>query len=218
MVDDLLAWAESLPAGWAWLWVSLAAAAEYVAPPLPGDTLVLFAVFLGARAGQSPAVVYVSATLGAVAGSLAAWGFGRLLGRDPARWPAFLREPSRRARIEALRTRYAERAGLWLLVNRFLPAFRAFFFVAAGVARVPAWKVVVFGGLSSAAWNGLLVVAGWTVSAEFGRLRAWSEGYARVVLGAAALAAAAWLIRRWWRGRGGPPPGSSRRSSTPPSP
>lgn len=201
MLDALLHWVETLPPGWAWLWVACAAAAEYVVPPLPGDTLVLFAMFLSAHAERGPLVVLLAATTGAVLGSLAAWTFGRFLGRDPGRWPAFLRTPARRARIEAMQVRYAQRAGLWLLANRFLPAFRAFFFVAAGIAGVPSWKVVVFGGLSAAVWNAILLGLAWTVATEFDRLRALSETYATAVGVGAVAVLVVWLSYRWWQGR-----------------
>jgi membrane protein DedA with SNARE-associated domain len=59
---------------------------------------------------------------------------------------------------------------MYLAINRFVPAIRSVFFVAAGISNVPPWKVVVFGGLSAATWNGLILAVGYAIGDNWDRL------------------------------------------------
>jgi membrane protein DedA with SNARE-associated domain len=95
-----------------------------------------------------------------------------------------------------------ERHGvLYLTVNRFFPSIRAFFFVAAGVARFPFWKVVIFGLLSSVLWNALILLLGLAVGYNWERLAPILRSYRFIFWAALAVLAAVFLLRRWRRGR-----------------
>ena len=63
--------------------------------------------------------------------------------------------------------------------------------VAAGIAKIPVWQVLVYGGLSPVLWNGLLFVLGWLAGESFDRLEGWVGYYA---IGALSLAAVIALI------------------------
>jgi len=195
MTDDLLAWLESHEGPWAYVLIALACLVEYVFPPFPGDTVALFGVFLAVTAGYSGWAVYLALDVGATIGGLAAYGFGRLFA-DPDKRPAFLRSERSARAIATLEAQYAKHGGLYLLSNRFLPALRAFFFVAAGIARVPLWQVMLYGGLSAMIWNGLLFGLGWWAGESFETLRTWLERYSLVVVAVAIVALGVWLWRR----------------------
>lgn len=66
---------------------------------------------------------------------------------------------------------------MYLAVNRFLPALRAFFFVGAGLSRMNVVTVIVFGGLSAAVWNALLMAIGYAVGSNWEVLRELAERY-----------------------------------------
>ncbi len=148
----------------------LAAGLEYVFPPLPGDAITLLGVFLAITAGYRGLLVYLAVTAGAIAGGLVAWAFGRWLGRAEDRWPRFMRRPRIRASIHTLCERFDRHGAAYLAINRFVPAFRAFFFVTAGMTRMHPAKVALFGGISAAAWNGLIFAAGWALGNNYGAL------------------------------------------------
>lgn len=179
----------------------LAGAVEYVVPPFPGDTVTLFGAVLAGTAGYELWVVYVVITVGAILGGLLAYGFGGWLGRHEERWPRFLRVEERRDRIHTVIRRFEKHGAAYLAINRFLPAFRAIFFVAAGMAELPLWKVVVFGGASAALWNAGILGVGFAVGNNFDDLHRIYEQYTTwslAVIGAAALA----IGGRWlWRHR-----------------
>jgi membrane-associated protein len=60
----------------------------------------------------------------------------------------------------------------FLMVNRFMPGVRAFFFVAAGMARLPALWVALYSAVSAGAWNALLLLAGYFVGDNLEQLQA----------------------------------------------
>ena len=74
-----------------------------------------------------------------------------------------------------------ERHGaLYLTINRFLPGIRAFFFVAAGMARLSIWRVAFWGGLSAILWNLLVIGAGYALGGNLERLQALFARYTTI--------------------------------------
>lgn len=195
MIDEIRSWLTHNEGPWAYVVLGLASLVEYVFPPFPGDAVALFGIFLALTAGYSGPLTFLALNVGATIGGLGAYAFGRAFS-DPARRPAFLRGERATTALATLAERYAEHGGLYLLANRFLPALRAFFFVAAGIARIPVWQVVVYGGLSAVLWNAVLFVLGWLAGASFERLEGWVAYYAMGALGVAAVLAGIVYWRR----------------------
>lgn len=201
MIDDLLAWLEQSEGPLAYLVLALAGGVEYVVPPLPGDTIVLFGAALAGTAGYSLWLVYACLTGGSIGGSLLAYSFGAWIGKNEQRWPRFMRGDKTRERIHTVVRRFERHGAIYLSINRFLPAFRAVFFVAAGMAGLPLWKVVVFGGASAAAWNAGLLGLGYALGHNHQEVRRVYREYTVVslaVIGVVVLV----LVGRWlWRKR-----------------
>ncbi|MFN7698553.1 MAG: DedA family protein [Deltaproteobacteria bacterium] len=197
MTDDLLGWLSSHEGPWAYALLALACLLEYVFPPFPGDSVALFGIFLSVSAGFSVPGTYVALNVGATVGGLLAYGFGRIFA-DRERRPGFLRTERSERAIASLEEQYAKHGGLYLLVNRFVPALRAFFFVAAGIARVPPWQVLLYGGASAMLWNALLFALGWLAGESFEVLEGWVARYAlvAVVIALSVLALFVWRRRR----------------------
>ena len=176
---------------------------EYVFPPFPGDTLVVLGAWYAVHGDVSWATAFVSTTLGAVLGAWIDYRVGVALGgaleRGAARKGLLTLENVRR--VEAGYARF----GAWfLLANRFLPGIRAFLFVAAGAARLPLRKVLLWGGVSAAAWNALLLFVGAFVVSNLDEFVGWLGRYtaaAWVVMGLAALAVAGRLGFEAWKRR-----------------
>ncbi len=116
-------------------------------------------------------------TVGALAGGLVAWGFGLWLAKHEGRWPSFLRSPSATRALDAVRRGYAEHGGMYLAVNRFLPALRAFFFVGAGLSRMSLGAVILYGGISALLWNAMLMGVGYAVGNNWEALSDLAERY-----------------------------------------
>jgi len=195
MTDFLLEWLASHEGPLAYLVLGLAAALEYVLPPLPGDTITLFGVFLSGSAGYSPVLVYLAIDAGSVAGGLLAYAAGRAIDPDaPPRWLAGRRT---RMALTEVRLRFARHGAMYLAINRFVPALRAFFFVGAGLARIPVSRVALWGAVSASLWNALLFGVGWALGGSWQRLTALASTYAWVALGVAGVTfvALAFVVR-----------------------
>jgi len=201
VLDEFLHTLEHGPQYWAYALVAAAAAVEYIFPPIPGDTVALFAVALAVRAQLHWVLVYLSMTLGALLGGLGAWGFGLWLANNEDSWPSFLKTPGATRALDAVRRGYEQHGGMYLVVNRFLPALRAFFFVGAGLSRMSAGPVIVFGGISAALWNALLMGLGYAVGNNWDVLRDLAERYAAATLILIVLAVIAGVGRFLWEGR-----------------
>jgi len=212
-VEDYLRQGESLPG----LALILAGSLlEYVFPPFPGDTVVLLGAFLAAWAAWTPWKVLAVTLAGALAGAWIDTLAGRLLrdyltGRrafaSPAliRLTAFARRPSFQAGLDKVIGKFHRYGPAIILVNRFFPGIRALFFVGAGMARIPMWKVLLLGGISAMVWNAAIFVAGYMVGNNWGALHGLFRSYTAIVYVALivlALAGVAFFVVRHFRKKG----------------
>jgi membrane protein DedA with SNARE-associated domain len=213
VIEEYLRGGESLTG---LLVIFAASMGEYVFPPLPGDTVVLFGAFLAAWASWSTWKVFVATVAGALAGAWIDTVAGRAIRdvvtgktvlppRGIARLLGFTRRPSFQDGVRKVIEKFEKHGVGIILVNRFFPGIRAFFFVGAGVAALPMWKVLLLGGISAAAWNTVIFYAGHALGNNWDALLAFSRTYAMAVnvalALAAALAVAYFLVRRARRRR-----------------
>jgi len=195
----MVAWLDSLisavgPA--AFLVLAIAAAVEYVFPPFPGDTVVLLGGIYAAR-GQKPwALVLLVITLGSVVGAAVNYAIGRWI---EARLE---RRLERRTflgisleQLLAVEQRMRRRGFLLLLVNRFIPGIRALFFVAAGMASMPLWRVLALGAVSQLAHGALLIGAGMALGGNAERLEELAERFEGATLAFAGVVAVGLVLR-----------------------
>jgi membrane protein DedA with SNARE-associated domain len=168
---------------------------EYVFPPFPGDTLVVLGAWYAVNGKISWPVAFVAVTAGAVVGAWIDYRIGVSIGA------ALERGAKRRGLVTLEHVRRVEagyaRWGEWfLLANRFLPGIRAFLFVGAGAARLPVGKVLLWGGISAAAWNALLLLVGALLVSNLSEFVHWLERYTAVAWVLMAVVAA-FLVARF---------------------
>ncbi len=197
----------------AYLLLAAAAAAEYVFPPLPGDTVVVLGVFLATTAGLDPWLVYLSLDVGALCGGMAAYVLGRRL-LSSGRRPRWLSGPLADRALRKVCDELRRRGSVYLALNRFLPALRAFFFVGAGMAELPVRSVLLWGGLSALAWNGLLLALGHWAGHNRELLSTWLARYGYVVFALLALWLL-WAVVRRRRARAEASGGEARQGDEP---
>lgn len=180
------------------LWLLAAAAClEYLVPPFPGDTLLLLGGIYAVRGAQNPYLVLLAMTLGGSVGAWLQYVLGRRLSvrvhSQPEGSTFLVPHGPLLSAVGRLRTR-----GTWLLlVNRFFPGIRAFAFVGAGLAEVPLGRALLFGFLSSLAWNGLVMGMGVAVGGNLEKLTALMEQYQRAA-GFLVVVAGVGVGIRWW--------------------
>jgi membrane protein DedA with SNARE-associated domain len=165
---------ENNPAGLAL--IAGSAAIEYIFPPFPGDTVTLFGAVLITAYGWSFAGVFGAVMAGSCAGSMLAFWAGQGLQRKRDRRP-----PKPDSKLDRMIVRFRRRGAVYLVLNRFFPGIRTLFFVAAGMARLPARAVLLYSAISAAVWNLGLIAIGATVGANFETLKAWVQRYTLLV-------------------------------------
>ncbi len=171
--------------------LGLGALVEYVFPPFPGDVVVLFGAFLVGSSGWSGPAVFVAILAGSLVGLSLDWAFGIWVRKRDAGWRASSRLWRRfGGSIDRFGPFYSRWGAVCILFNRFLPAIRAAFFVAAGMYRIPYWKVFLGGLASAAAWNALVFFVGFQLGNNWERMLGFFRTYssvAWVAVGGAAL-------------------------------
>lgn len=208
MTEALQEWIQSLgPWGLSVLFGS--ALIEYVFPPFPGDTITVFGAWLAVSGTFAWPWVWLAVTGGSGAGMVADWYFGRWLGSKSDKLPSDADRPwwnpLSAQRVARFEVHYRKWGVPLILANRFLPAVRAFLFVAAGASGIPLRRVLALGLVSAGAWNGLLLGAGYAVGANLEELEQSARRfgvYGWVALGGLALLiAVVALVRRSKRQR-----------------
>ncbi len=181
--------------------LAASALVEYVFPPFPGDTVTLFGAVLITRQGWSFAWVFGSVMAGAGVGSMVAYYAGQRWQRRRDRSVAEGRR--RRASLDRLIAGFERHGPAYLVLNRFLPGFRALFFVAAGMAGMRPGPVLAYSLCSAALWNLALVAAGAALGANLDELAGWVQRYMMAVWILAGAIALGLVARALWRRRRG---------------
>jgi len=138
------------------LLVVLLAWLEYVFPPVPGDSTMLFGFFLAGTGALSLSAVALAALLGSVLGAMTAYRLGARLGRSYF----FLKSAWAREELAKVERWFGRFGPRLLAVNRFIPGVRGFFLYAAGIGRMEARGVLVYSTLSNVLWVALLAWGG----------------------------------------------------------
>lgn len=149
-------------------WVAYAALfggafGEYVFPPIPGDLIVLAGVLMATVFGWPLIPVFLLVTIGAILGAMAADAGGRAL-RKSGRVETL--GPAKQRALGLVLARFERFGTPVLLLNRFFPGIRGFFFLASGLTGIPRWKVAFWASLGAVLWNTLLVGIGYTLGSN----------------------------------------------------
>lgn len=195
-VDELLREVGS----WGYLGLGLASLIEYVFPPFPGDTVTLLGGAWAARGDFSLIVVFLSLLAGSLVGMTVMWRLGRSIEGKLSGYPDDHRllglEVGQLHRAQAL----MKTKGAWLLlVNRFLPSFRAVVFIAAGASGYSWRQTMAPGLLSAAVFNAVLMAAGGAIGDNAEAIAAFFRTWRTVSFVVLGVIAAAVLARFLWR-------------------
>lgn len=173
---------------------------EYLFPPFPGDTVVVIGSWYAVHGRLSWPLTFAAVILGAVVGAFVDYQVGAFLGRGLDR-SAERRGPLTAERVRRVEEGYRRWGALLLVANRFLPGIRAFVFLAAGAARIPLAKVLLYGGLSAALWDGILLATGAFLVRSLPELGSLIARYTTAAWIAMAAVAVLLAARAAWRRR-----------------
>jgi membrane protein DedA with SNARE-associated domain len=168
-LDRFFIFLESLPEGLVYFFLGLSAFVENLFPPAPGDTITAFGAFLVGTQRLSFFGVYLSTTLGSLAGFMLLFGAGRYLGKR------FFLEKDYRffkakdiVRAEDWFRKYGYKI---VLANRFLPGLRSVISLAGGITNLKTLKVACMALVSAAIWNLIWIWAGYMLGNNWDTVR-----------------------------------------------
>ncbi len=194
MLESITSYFASLDPGWLYVALFLCAYIENIFPPIPGDTVTVFAAYLVGRSSHNIAGIMISTTAGSAAGFMTYFAVGRLIHPE-----YFTRKNFRYLPASSI-----ERAGNWfkrygywvILLNRFFSSFRAVVSLVAGMYRLPCLRVFILATISCAIWNGLLIWAGYMLGSNWLLIERIMAQYSRALLLAAVVLLAVWLMHK----------------------
>ncbi len=159
----------ALPGWVAYLLLGLSAFVENIFPPIPGDTITAFGAFMVGTKKLSFIGVYVSTTVGSLAGFMALFGVGRVLGRK------FFMEKDlkffKREEIMRAEQWFKKYGYLLVLLNRFLPGVRSVISISGGISHLNTAGVAALALISCAAWNLIWIAVGYSIGANWDTVR-----------------------------------------------
>ena len=179
------------------LWVAI----ESVIIPIPSELVLPFAGFLvGTGAAIEPLtgqpwsywLVVLAGTLGATIGALVAYAIGAWGGRPVIqRWGRYVGITGADLdRAEAFFARHGEAASFF---GRMVPVIRSLVSFAAGVARMPLGRFIVFSFLGSLPFTALLVFAGVQLGANWESIGGVIKRFEYAIVGVLAIIVVAWI-------------------------
>ena len=163
-------------------------------PFLPGDSLLVTAAVLHGSLGLGLWQIVSVCVVAAIAGDQAGYWLGSRCGRRLFKDDARILRTDRLEAAEAFFTRHGHLA---LVLGRFVPVVRTYVPFAAGTARMPYRRFLIWNVLGALAWVGLMTGAGVLLSGIPG-IADSIEGVMLVVIAVSMLPVAVSAARRTW--------------------
>ena len=152
---------DTLPNSLLYILLGLSAFVENIFPPIPGDTITAFGAFLVGARRLDFMGVYLSTTLGSLAGFMSLFWIGNLLGRK-----FFIEKDYRLFSAQDIlqAEQWFQKYGYFLiLLNRFLPGIRSIISLAGGISNLGTFRVALLALTSASAWNLIWIAIGYSL-------------------------------------------------------
>jgi membrane protein DedA with SNARE-associated domain len=191
--EDFLKLAIALGPFWFYLFLFLSGVLENLFPPYPGDTVTFIGGYLAGTGLLTFSLVFLSASLGCLAGAMILYVLGRNKGRR-----IFLKNrgqvfnKTQLERVEKWFRRYGEKV---LILSRFLPGVRSAVALTAGVGNVKLQKMTGYTLISILLWNSIVLLSAFKVQENWREILGMIQVYNKVVLTVVILIFVIWLIR-----------------------
>ena len=190
-----------------WGYAALVAAAlvEYLFPPFPGDSLIALGGIWAWRTSQSWLGVWAAVIFGNALGICLQHRIGCALTRriqgSKSGWIAekLMAWGLSEERIAAMQERMRKHGVALLLVNRFLPSFRALVFLAAGASGLSFKKTMGWGIAGSLTWSAFILGIGAWVGGNVERMLSLLNRYQTVAAWVLGTAIVLWILCKLYR-------------------
>ncbi len=193
MLDSIVNFVSRLSIQWFYCAVFLSSFIENIFPPVPGDTVTVFAAYFAGRTQLGFLGIFIATNLGSIAGFMTYYTLGRLIHPE-----YFERKNYRFFPASSFKTAgdWFKRYGYWIILfNRFLSGVRSVISIVCGIYRLPWMRVLIVTAIGCSIWNGLLLWAGYLLGSNWRRIDYIMQHYSRILFIAALVAGLIWLLR-----------------------
>ena len=159
MLEQVIIALNNLPNGVIYFLLFAFAIIEYVFPPTPGDTAMVFGAYLVGIGKLDLLTLYILTTLGSIIGFLILFFIGKYYGRE-----FFLKKNYRffsKEMILQIETWFQHYGVGLIAVNRFLSGARSAVSLIAGISNMKVTITTLAALFSSMIWNAILISGGY---------------------------------------------------------
>ncbi|NUT52063.1 MAG: DedA family protein [Saccharothrix sp.] len=193
---DVVSWVTDLMEALGAPGAGIAIALENLFPPLPSELFLPLAGFTASQGKMSLLAAILWTTTGSVAGALALYYLGALLGRDRIRALAQRLPLVKVSDVDRTEEWFARHGKATVFFGRMVPIFRSLISVPAGLERMPLPGFVLLTAAGSLIWNTALILAGYVLGANYHLVEQYVGVVSKVVLGLVALAVVWFVVSR----------------------
>jgi membrane protein DedA with SNARE-associated domain len=176
---------------------------ENIFPPIPSEAILPLGGFRAEQGEMNLVVVWVAATLGALAGALVLYGLGVVVGYDRLhelagkRWFVVLSQKD----LERGNRFFDHHGGKIVVLGRCVPLVRSVVSVPAGLARMNLATFCLLTVIGSGVWNAIFVGAGWVLGDNYERIEGWVAPFSYVVAAVGLVGIVVLIVRKQRRRR-----------------
>ena len=179
--------------------IALSAFIENIFPPYPSDTIILAGAYLAGQGNLSYAPLFISATIGGLAGAMVLYYLGFIKGRS-----YFVKYDKAYFKLDNMDKieRWFQRWGDYILLgSRFIAGVRSIIAIAAGIGKVPAAKMTVYSLISFGLWYMVLIGGMYLLKSNWQKLVEIMKTYTIFFIIISAVILTIWLVVIYIRSR-----------------
>lgn len=193
---DVVSWLTNLMESLGAPGAGIAIALENLFPPLPSELFLPLAGFTASQGKMSLVAAIIWTTVGSVAGALALYYLGALLGRDRIRAIAQRMPLMKLSDVDKTEEWFARHGKATVFFGRMVPVFRSLISIPAGVERMALPTFVLLTAAGSLIWNTALILAGYVLGENYHVVEQYLGIAGKVVLGLVLLAVGFFVASR----------------------
>lgn len=193
---DVVSWVTDLMETLGAPGAGIAIALENLFPPLPSELFLPMAGFTASQGKMNLFAAILWTTTGSVAGALALYYLGALLGRDRIRAIAQRMPLVKVSDVDKTEEWFARHGRATVFFGRMVPIFRSLISIPAGVERMPLPGFLLLTAAGSLIWNTALILAGYVLGANYHLVEQYMGIVTKVVLALVALVVVWFVVSR----------------------
>ncbi|TQM80756.1 membrane protein DedA with SNARE-associated domain [Saccharothrix saharensis] len=193
---DVVSWVTDMMEALGAPGAGIAIALENLFPPLPSELFLPLAGFTASQGKMNLLAAILWTTTGSVAGALALYYLGALLGRDRIRAIAQRLPLVDVSDVDRTEQWFARHGKATVFFGRMVPIFRSLISIPAGVERMPLPSFLLLTAAGSLIWNSALILAGYVLGENYHLIDQYMGVVSKVVIGLVVVAVAWFVVSR----------------------